>query len=429
MNKETLANDLIDFINESPSAFNAVNTMKKRLLSSGFKEIKLCDKWNIEKGGKYFFDKNGSAIIAFVVGMGEVEIDGFKIIASHSDSPSFKVKPNPYMKSDNYIKLNTEVYGGPILNTWFDRPLSLAGRVTVKSDNVLKPINKVVDFKKPILVIPNLAIHLNRNVNDGASINKQIDTLPILGLINESLDKDYLEKEISNIIDIDAKDILDYELFLYPVEKGSIIGLNNEFISSARLDDLAMAHASLEAIINSQPSSATNIFICFDNEEIGSSTKQGGDSKLLYHTLERISLCLGKNKEDFLRSIENSFMISADLAHAVHPNKSDKHDPVLHPVLNGGPVIKVAASGSYTSDSFSSSVYKSICEKVNVPYQMFANRSDARGGSTLGPISSTQIEINTVDIGTPILSMHSSRELCGVKDHEYITNTFMYFYK
>lgn len=429
MNKHDLARNLIEFIDNSPSAYNAVDNMKKGLVEAGFKCINIEDKWKLKKGGKYFLDKNGSALIAFIVGTGDLEEDGFKIISSHSDSPGFKIKPNPYMVSKGYLKLNTEVYGGPILNTWLDRPLSIAGRVTIKSKNILKPENKIIDFKKPILIIPNVAIHLNRNVNSGIELNKQIDTIPLLGIINDKLsDNNYLTEEISRILGINKEDILDFDLYLYGVEKGCIMGMNNEFISASRLDDLAMAHASLEAIINARKCKATNVFVCFDNEEIGSSTKQGGDSRLLSNTLERIAISMNKDREDFLRSIANSFMISADLSHAVHPNRVEKHDPVLQPMINKGPVIKVNASGSYTTDSFSSGVYESICKDINVPYQKFCNRSDARGGSTLGPISSTHLEIDTVDMGSPVLSMHSIRELAGVDDHLYTLKSFMHFY-
>lgn len=427
MSKYTLAKDLINFIDGSPSVFHVVENIKDKLISSGFKKLELNEKWSIEPLGRYFLDKNGSAIIAFVVGSEKDK--GFKIISSHSDSPCFRVKPNPIMKYEKYAKINTEVYGGPIINTWLDRPLSLAGRVVLKSDDILNPVIKTVDFKKPILIIPNVAIHLNRNINSGIELNKQVDTIPLLGIINDKLNyNNYLVETISSILDVEQEDIIDFELYLYGVEEGCIMGANNEFIYAPKLDDLAMVHSSLNAIIKSKASSYTNVFACFDNEEIGSSTKQGGDSNFLLNTLERIKIGLRCNREGFLSSISDSFMISADLAHAVHPNRGEKHDPILHPVINGGPIIKVAANGSYTTDSFSSSVYESICKKINIPYQKFSNRSDERGGSTLGPISSTHIEMNTIDIGSPVLSMHSIRELSGVDDHEYITESFLEFY-
>ncbi|MBK1813082.1 M18 family aminopeptidase [Clostridium sp. YIM B02505] len=425
-----LANELIDFLYESPTAFHAVENVKKELTKNGFRELKEEDSWKLKKEGKYFVTKNDSALIAFKVGSGRIEEHGFKIIGAHTDSPTFRVKPNPEITSENkYVKLNTEVYGGPILNTWFDRPLSLAGRVTVKGKSPLFPETRLVNINRPILVIPNLAIHMNREVNDGVKLNRQKDTLPLLSMISEKLESGkYLLSIIAEELKVELSDILDFDLFLYEFEKGCIMGLNNEFISSSRLDDLAMVHAGIKAIINTQPSGATNVMACFDNEEVGSETKQGAASELLAHILERIVLCLGGDREHYFRALAKSFLISADLAHAVHPNNGEKHDPVLKPVINGGPVIKVAASQSYTSDSNSSVVYEEMCKKAGVPVQRFVNRSDLRGGSTIGPISSTHLHIRAVDMGTPILSMHSVRELGGVKDHYYCVKSFETFY-
>lgn len=425
-----LAKELIDFLYESPTAFHAVENVKKELTKNGFKELKEEESWKLKKEGKYFVTKNDSALIAFKVGAGRIEENGFKIIGAHTDSPTFRVKPNPEITAENkYIKLNTEVYGGPILNTWFDRPLSLAGRVTLKGKNPLFPETRLVNINRPILVIPNLAIHMNREVNDGVKLNRQKDTLPLLSMINEKLESGkYLINTIAEELKIEVEDILDFDLFLYEFEKGCIMGLNNEFISSSRLDDLAMVHAGITSLVNTQVSAATNVMACFDNEEVGSETKQGADSELLAHILERIVLCLGGDREHYFRALANSFLISADLAHAVHPNNGEKHDPVLRPVINGGPVIKIAASQSYTSDSNSSAVYEEICKKAGVPVQRFVNRSDLRGGSTIGPISSTHLHIRSVDMGTPILSMHSVRELGGVKDHYYCVKSFETFY-
>lgn len=425
------ANELIDFIYESPTAFHAVESVKNTLLSSDFVELKEDERWNLKKGGKYFVTKNDSAVTAFVLGNGNVFEHGYKIIGAHTDSPGFRVKPASEMTSENhYVRLNTESYGGPILNTWLDRPLSAAGRVTLKGDNPLYPITKLVNIKRPILIIPNLAIHMNRNVNSGVELNKQKDTLPLMSLINENLEKgNYLINTIAKELNVEAAEIVDFDLFLYEFEKGSVIGLNDEFISSSRLDDLAMVHAGLNAIINSEASMATNVLVCFDNEEVGSSTKQGADSQLLSNILERIVLALGGDRQDFFRALSKSFMISGDLAHAVHPNVGEKHDPQNRPLMNKGPVIKISANQSYTSDSNSSTVYAEICKKAGVPVQWFVNRSDERGGSTIGPISSTHLDIRSVDIGTPILAMHSIRELGGVLDHLYVTKSFEEFYR
>jgi len=334
------------------------------------------------------------------------------------------------MISENtYIKLNTEVYGGPILNTWLDRPLSLAGRVIIRGENLLYPDVRLVNIKSPIMIIPNLAIHMNKKVNEGIELNKQVDMLPLLALINEGFEKEnYLIKLISKELNINYKDILDFDLFLYEYDKGNVIGVEDEFISASRLDDLEAVHAGLHALINSRISKATNILVCFDNEEVGSATKQGADSEMLSNVLERIVLSLGGNREDFFRALSKSFIISADAAHATHPNRGEKGDPTNRPVINKGPAIKIAASQSYTSDADSSSVFVALCEKAGVPVQKFVNKSDEKGGSTIGPISSTHLNIRSVDIGVPMLAMHSIRELSGVKDHYYVTRVFEEFY-
>jgi aspartyl aminopeptidase len=431
MKEVKYAQELIDFIYESPTAFHAVESVKKELKSAGFVELKEEEKWELIRGGKYYITKNDSALIAFTAGEGEIEEHGFKIIGAHTDSPTFRVKPCPEIFSENqYVKLNTEVYGGPILNTWLDRPLSIAGRVTLKSEDTFYPRTELVNIKKPLLIIPNLAIHMNRNVNEGVALNRQKDMMPMLSLVNEELEKDkYLLKIIGKELKIEINEILDFDLFLYEYEKGCIMGLNDEFICSSRLDDLAMVHAGIRALVSSETGVSTNVMTCFDNEEVGSTTKQGANSPYLAYVLERIVLSLGKTREDYFRALARSFMISADLAHAVHPNVGEKHDPVNRPVINKGPVIKISAAQSYTTDSNSCAVYEQLCKKAGVPVQKFVNRSDERGGSTIGPVSSTHVNIRSVDMGTPILAMHSVRELGGVMDHSYVTESFKEFYK
>lgn len=430
MNEVQLAQDLIDFIDDSPSSFHAVDNIKSALKKEGFVELSLRERWQIEKGKRYFITKNDSALIAFTVGIGELEEDGFKLVGAHTDSPTFRIKPNPEITVEgNYLKLNTEVYGGPIINTWLDRPLSLAGRVTLKSDDLMYPEIRLVKINKPVLVIPNLAIHMNRKMNEGVELNKQKDILPLLSLINDEFEKEnYLVKILAKELDVDYKDIIDFDLFLYEYEKGSIIGLNNEFISCGKLDDLAMVHAGITALINSEVSKGTNVMVCFDNEEVGSRTKQGAGSPMLRTVLERIAISLGKDKEDFYRAVYNSFIISADMAHALHPNFIEKHDPVNRPIINKGPVIKINANQAYTTDADSNAVYEMVCKKAGIPVQKFVNRSDERGGSTIGPISWGYLDIRSVDIGNPMLSMHSVRELGGVFDHYYVTKSFEEFY-
>ncbi|GAA0786401.1 M18 family aminopeptidase [Hathewaya limosa] len=429
MKSAEFAQELVDFLNESPSAFHAVKNVKNILNNAGFKELKEEEKWNLEKGRKYYMTKNNTALISFIVGTGEIEEEGFRLVGAHTDSPTFKIKPAPEMFVENYVRLNTEVYGGAILNTWFDRPLSIAGRVVVKGEDVFYPETKLLNINRPILIIPNVCIHMNRNVNSGMELNKQKDTIPVLSLVNQELEKgNYLINLIAEELKVNKEDIIDFDLYLYEFEKGCIMGLNNEFISASRLDDLQMVHAGIKALIDSKETKSTKIMICYDNEEVGSTTKQGADSEMLANVLERITLCLGKEREGYFRALAKSYIISADNAHAVHPNSPEKHDPTNRPLINKGPVIKISANQSYTTEADSGAVYELICKKAGVPYQKFVNRSDSRGGSTIGPISAAHLNIRSVDIGNPTLAMHSVRELAGVDDHLYVYKSFVEFY-
>ena len=428
--EKNLALDLIDFLYKSPTAHHSVKTIRERLELNGFNEVKESDKWNLQKEGKYYVIKNDSALIAFTIGNGDIEEAGFKLIGAHTDSPGFRIKANPEMVSEGtYLKLNTEVYGGPILYTWFDSPLGIAGKVTMKGSSPLKPEVKLVNINKPLLIIPSLAIHMNRSVNEGLNINKQKDTLPLLSLINEKFEKDgYLLKILAEELKVDTSDILGFDLGLYEIEKGAIIGLNEEFISAGRLDDMWMVYAGIQALIESKPNKSTKVMVCMDNEEIGSLTAQGANSALLLNILERITLALGKDREGLHRALANSLMISADLAHAVHPNLEEKHDPTNRPVLGKGPVLKTAASGSYSTDSYNAAIFEGLCNSAEVPYQKFFNRSDVRGGTTIGPITSSLLTIPVMDMGAPLLSMHSIRELAAVKDNVYTIKLFTQFY-
>lgn len=428
--EKQLALDLIDFLYKSPTAYHSVKTIKEELDSNGFKEIKESEKWNLQNEGKYYVIKNDSALIAFTIGNGDVEEDGFRLIGAHTDSPGFRVKANPEMVSEGkYLKLNTEGYGGPILYTWFDRPLGLAGKVTLKGKSPLNPEVKLVNINKPLLIIPSVAIHMNRAVNDGFAVNKQKDTLPLLSLINEKFEKDgYLVNILAEELEVDASEILGFDLGLHEVEKGCLTGLNEELISCGRLDDMWMVYAGLKALIDSKVNKSTKVMVCIDNEEIGSLTPQGANSALLLNILERITLALGKDREGLHRALSNSIMISADLAHAVHPNAEEKHDPTNRPVLGNGPVLKTAASGSYSTDSYNAAIFEGICKSAGVPYQKFFNRSDVRGGTTIGPITSSLLTIPVMDMGAPLLSMHSIRELAAVKDNYYTIKLFTEFF-
>lgn len=428
---KNFAKNMLDFIYESPTQFNAVDISSKELEKNGFEKLNLKDSWNLQVGKKYYTTKNSSALIAFKINSDKIEKDGFRIIGSHTDSPGFRVKPNAEIKScDSYLKLNTEGYGGMILSTWLDRPLAMAGRVFLRGENPFKPIEKIVNINKPVCIIPNLAIHMNRSINDGYKYNKQTDMLPLVGLLNEQLEKDnYMVKLLASELNVDLEEIIDFDIFLYEYEKGCFVGANDEFISTGRLDNLSMYYSSVEALINSDSKSGISIAVGFDNEEVGSATKQGADSNMLLNILERICISLGKNREEFFKALENSFIISSDLAHAVHPNINSMADPTNRPIMGDGPVIKIHAGQAYTSDGYSVSVYKEICRECGVKYQEFVNKSDQRGGSTIGPISSTHIDIPSVDVGAPILSMHSIRELGCNYDFCNTYKTFVKFFE
>lgn len=428
--EKKLALELVEFLYDSPSACHGVKATQKILDENGFIEIKETDKWDLQAKGKYYVIKNDSALIAFEVGTGDIEETGLRLIGAHTDVPGFRIKPNPQMISEGkYVKLNTEVYGGPILHTWFDRPLSIAGKVSLKGASPLKPETRLVNINKPLLIIPSLAIHMNREVNEGFKINRQVDTLPLLGLINDKLEKeDYLMNILAEELKVNKEDILNFELGLYEYEKGMLIGMNEELISSGRFDDLWMVYAGIKALVDSRENEATKVMICIDNEEIGSLTAEGANSTLLNNILERIALGLGKDREGYYRALANSIMISADLAHAVHPNLGDKHDPTNRPVLESGPVLKIAASGSYSTDSFNGAVFAGVCEAAGVPFQKFVNRSDVRGGTTIGPVTAANLTIPVIDMGAPVLGMHSIRELASVKDNYYTIKAFTEFF-
>ncbi len=428
MNERELAEGLLKFLHEGKTAYNAVDEMKKNLLSIGYEELKGEETWTLDEGDKAFYTKNDSSL--FVIQVGQDPLNrGFKMAGAHTDSPTFRVKPQAEMVEEGFLKLNVETYGGPILSTWFDRPLSLAGRVMVKGESLLNPGTMMVDLEKPLLYIPSLAIHMNRKVNEGVEVDKQKHVLPIMGMVDEDFVKEnFIKSLVAKTLKINEEEILDYDLFAYEVEKGCFVGLHEELISSKRQDNLSMVHAILEAQKSAKDFSGINIGAFFDNEECGSASKQGADSTLLRDLMERVYYSLGGDRGGFLKNLEKSFMISADLAHSIHPNYKDMHDPTNHPVINKGPVMKISANQRYTSDGDSMSVFKSLCEEAQVPYQYFVNRSDLQGGSTIGPIGSTHLPIRTIDIGNAILGMHSARELGGVKDHYYLVKALSVYF-
>ena len=428
--KKDYSKSLLEFLGDSPCNFCAVYTIRRYLESNGCCKLSLSDDWQLVAGGKYYVTKNDSAIFAFTPGTEPMAETGIKIIAAHSDSPCFRIKPNPVIKAENgIIKLNTEVYGGPILYTWFDRPLSVAGRVILRGSDALHPVTRLLRINRPILVIPHLAIHFNRAVNEGNPLSKQKDMLPLLAHVNESVEKDNLLLNlVADELGVSIDSILDFDLMLYDVEKPSLVGLNNEFISSGRIDDLSMVHAAITAIVEGTDSKTTKVAAIFDNEETGSGTKQGAASPVLANILKRINNIYGGHESEFMRAISNSFMISADNAHAFHPNYAEKYDVTNHPYLGGGPVIKINANCKYMTDAHSAAIFRSLCEEAGSPYQYFVNHSDVAGGSTLGNILTSQIDIEGVDVGNPLLAMPSVRELGSVDDHNNMIKTFVYFF-
>lgn len=411
---DTINQNLLDFLEHSPSPYHAVANMTAMLDDAGFVRLEEGEHWNLSEGKDYYVTRNGSALLAFRIP--KRDFAGFQIMASHSDSPVFKIKSNAEMEVDQkYLKLNVEKYGGMICAPWLDRPLSVAGRVVVQSEAGVE--TRLVAVDRDLMIIPNLAIHMNRTVNESYEFNPQKDMLPLIGDIHA---KGAFSKLIAEEAGVAEADILDMDLFLCQRMKGTVLGLNGEFIASPRLDDLQCAFASLAGFLVAKPSDSVAVHCVMDNEEVGSGTKQGAASTFLKDVLHRINAGMGRSEEEYLMALSSSFMVSADNAHSVHPNQTDKADPTNRPYMNEGIVIKYSANQKYTTDAVSAALFKSICKKAEVPYQTFHNRSDMLGGSTLGNISNTQVALNTVDIGLPQLAMHSPYETAGSKDTRYL---------
>lgn len=427
---------LLSFLDASPVNFLAVKNLTEELQQHGYRRIDTTEALGTVKAGdKFFVTKNDSSIYAFQIGRKPLAETGFHIICAHCDSPTFRIKPHAEIDCEGgIVKLNTEVYGGPIMSTWFDRPLTLAGRVIVKSKDVMTPTTLLLHVKRPLLQISNLAIHFNRQVNDGVKLSRQKDVLPILGIINDKLEKgnllmNIILEELNKQQTVAREDILDFDLYLADATPACTFGAHNELISSGRLDDLSMCFAGLEALLASQPTDTTQVLAIFDNEETGSQTKQGAGSPFLSYMLKRIALAQGGTEEAYYQAVERAFMISADNAHAWHPNYSEKYDPTNHPMLGGGPVIKFNAAQKYASDAYSASVFAGLCKKAGVPCQRFVNHSDVAGGSTLGNILASSIPLRGVDMGNAILAMHSCRETGSTADHEFCVKVFTQFYQ
>ena len=413
--------NLMDFLDSSVTMFHAINECEKVLQRSGFTYLPENGKWNINKG-KYYTKRNSSSLIAFDIAEGDYH---FQISAAHSDSPTFKLKDRPVIEANGYLKLNVEGYGGMINATWLDKPLTLAGRVMVNTDKGIE--TRLLHIDRDLLIIPNVPIHFNREINKGFAFNNQVDMLPILsaGNLKEADFDNILAKELG----IEAEAILAKDLYLVNRQKAAIIGFDNELISSGRLDDLECVYTSLRGFVEAENKNHINVFAVFDNEEVGSVTKQGAMSTFLASTLDRVNTALGKSKEEYYRAIAKSILISCDNAHAVHPNHPELFDVKNRPVLNQGIAIKESANQKYTTDAFSRAILKKILEKKNIPYQTFANRSDIAGGSTLGNLSNTVVSMNAVDIGLPQLAMHSAYETAGAKDVGYAFETLKAFFE
>lgn len=427
MNKDSLkqleikgfAREVIEFVDDSPSAYHVIQNCTQILEENGFERLEPNKNWNLKQGGRYYIKKTNTTIIGFTIA-NELNLEkGIKVFASHTDSPSIRIKPNPATITNNMLRLNTEVYGGPILSTWFDRPLSIAGRVILRSNETYKPKTMLIKIEEPIMIIPNLAIHQNRAVNaEGHKIDKQAELLPIVSLVSENLEKDnYLLKLIAKKYNLKVSDILDFDLLLYPVEKGCLVGVNEEMMSAPRLDNLLSVYAGVIGLVESgNDAGQINVFVGFDNEEIGSSTKQGADSNYLSNMLERIVCSLGYTRQDYLRILNSSFMLSSDGGHIAHPSHLNKSDITNQCEMNKGIALKLSVNQKYTSDGYSMAVIKQIIDNTDIKLQYFVNNSNEIGGSTIGPLSARHLDIDSVDLGVPMLSMHSIRELCGIND-------------
>ncbi|MDK2827009.1 aspartyl aminopeptidase [Methanolobus vulcani] len=415
------------FMKKATTPAQTVDTIMERLGAEGFSKLDLNEQWNLSASGKYWLSPYPSMIIAFTIGSSETLAKGMRIIAAHTDNPAFRIKPNPEVSSEGMLTLNVERYGGPILNTWFDRPLSIAGRIAVKSDEVLKPKVIHLDLQRPILTIPNLAIHMNREANKGVEIKVQKEMQPLLTqLIEDEVKDNYLLDLVAKEAGVNAEDILDMDLSVYCCEEGVLVGAKGEFISCPRIDDLSMVYAVMEAIVSSENKGGINIAAFMDNEEIGSMTKQGADSVLLSTILEKIHVGIEQRP---ICQMKDYFVISADGAHGLHPNYGEKNDITNKPVMNKGITIKISGNRSYASEVETIAAFQQLCDKAGVNYQKFVNHSDQRGGTTLGPILSKYLPVHVVDVGVPMLAMHSTRELMGKQDFLDSIEVFRTFFQ
>lgn len=430
MNFMECTEKLLQLTEMAVSPFHTVEEAVGQLVEAGFERLDPRDDWGLEYGGKYYLVHHGSSMIAFQVGEGFTFRDGFRIAAAHTDFPCLRIKPCPELTEEGYARVNVEIYGGAILNTWLDRPLSVAGRVALKGEDPFHPVMRLLNIKRPVFTIPNLAIHLNKDINKGVELNKQTDMLPIAAMVGEGLDSGqfflrYLAKELKT----EPENILDYELSVYNADAGDLIGITQEFLSAPRLDNLTSVQALLTGIIEGKRREGINVIALFDHEEIGSKTKQGAGSLWLTSVLEKIMISFGRDRDKYLGALEDSILLSVDVGHAVHPSNPKKNDLTNKNLLNGGLSIKEASAQSYATDAEAVAIIQQICEQEQIPYQKFANRSDGTSGGTLGSIASSLLPVKTVDVGVPLLAMHSSRELMGARDQESLVRLLTAYFQ
>lgn len=424
-----ITEQLLQYIKHSPSPYHTVLAGETMLMEQGFEELDMSTDWSIECGKKYYVKAFGTSLFAASIGMKVNKESDFHIAAAHTDHPCIHVKPVAELLQKAYQRVNCEVYGGPILNTWLDRPLSVAGRVALRSENPYEPEMRFLNIEKPFLTIPNLAIHMNKEVNKGVELKKQSDMLPLMGMMNDKLNEDnYFVSFIAKQLGVQTEDILDFDLYVYNAEEGILLGAEEEFIQSPRLDNLTSCYALLSGIIGAERESGINVIALFDHEEIGSSTKQGADSALFTMFLEKVSTSLGFTRMQYQEALLRSMLLSVDVAHAMHPAHTEKNDPVNYALMNDGVVFKINSNQRYTFDTQAVAIVQQLCEKNQIPYKKFVNNSDVAGGGTLGPIISSWIPMKTVDLGVPLLAMHSARELMGTQDQEALNRLILAFF-
>lgn len=419
-----VSRELVDFVASSPSMFHSARTIGRYLDKAGFARLSEGSPWELEPGGSYYTTRNNSSVIAFRVGE-ELDDYHFQLAASHADSPSFKVKGVPELEGPGgYLRLNVEGYGGMIDYSWLDRPLSLAGRVMVQEGDAVR--NELFAPDRDLLLVPSVPVHMNRDVNEGYAFNHQVDLCPMASA--GELGAGWLDQLVADELGVRADQVLARDLFLVNRVEGRVWGAAGEFVSAGHLDDLQCAFASLKGFLAARNPHDVSVYACLDNEEVGSNTKQGALSTFLRDVLVRVNAALGREEEALARALARSFMVSCDNAHAVHPNHPEKFDDANRCWLNGGIVVKEAANQSYTTDAFSRAAFLAICRRAGVPVQTFANRSDSRGGSTLGNLSNMQVSMHAVDVGLPQLAMHSAYETAGARDTAHAIRALEAFY-